>query len=269
MIKQSPKLLSAGFVSFSTFDTHLTAFHAQQSLVIMRTTRSALATAIFLSLASSAVSQPPILVYSATAGYRHDSIPTAITALQSIADRTSLYSPTFSEDQNLFTTDRLAQFKAIVFLSNSDQVLTSDGETAFAEWLTKGGSLVGLHAATGLFHLFLLPLLHPPTKLKWCLYGTTACLFNDVAFGTAMGSWFNRHPTSEPTSLLVLSALVFPRADFVALNRKQSRTLCVFADYCSLCISDTRADNVSPRRSQTFTKLIEHETIDMLPDRYK
>ncbi|GAA5879299.1 hypothetical protein JCM16303_003156 [Sporobolomyces ruberrimus] len=158
----------------------------------MRTTCSTLATAIFLSLASSAVSQPPILVYSATAGYRHDSIPTAITALQSIADRTSLYSPTFSEDQNLFTTDRLEQFKAIVFLSNSDQVLTSDGETAFAEWLTKGGSLVGLHAAT-------------------------ACLFNDVAFGTAMGSWFNRHPTIQ---------------------------------------------------NATFTKLIEHETIDMLPDRY-
>ncbi|GAA6009816.1 hypothetical protein JCM11491_000825 [Sporobolomyces phaffii] len=155
------------------------------------TTASAIA--LLAGAASSAVAQPPpILVYSATAGYRHDSIPTAISALQDIADRTSLYAPTFSEDENLFTSDGLAQFKAIVFLSNSDQVLTADGETAFADWLTKGGSLVGLHAAT-------------------------ACLFNDTAFGVAMGSWFHRHPTIQ---------------------------------------------------NATFTKLVNHETIDMLPDRY-
>ncbi|GAA5981958.1 hypothetical protein JCM5350_006580 [Sporobolomyces pararoseus] len=153
-------------------------------------------TSTALLLASSAAlaqsRPPPILVFSKTAGYRHDSIPTAITALQDIADRTSLYDPTFSEDENLFTSEGLQNYKAIVFLSNSDQVLTSDGETAFAEWLTGGGSLVGLHAAT-------------------------ACLFNDTAFGTAMGSWFNRHPTIQ---------------------------------------------------NATFTKLVEHETIDMLPDRY-
>ncbi|GAA5848389.1 hypothetical protein JCM5353_004883 [Sporobolomyces roseus] len=138
-------------------------------------------------------SPPSVLVYSATAGYRHDSIPTAIEALQELADRTSLYDPTFSEDPNLFTTEGLQGFKAIVFLSNSDQVLTSEGESAFEDWLTtSGGSLVGLHAAT-------------------------ACLFNDTAFGTAMGSWFHRHPDIQ---------------------------------------------NV------TFTKLIDHETIDMLPDRY-
>ncbi|CEQ39172.1 SPOSA6832_00664, partial [Sporobolomyces salmonicolor] len=94
----------------------------------------------------AAAAPPQILVYSATAGYRHDSIPTAINALQEIATNTSLYDPTFSEDENLFTPDQLAQFKAIVFLSNSDQVLTDSGETALTEWLGNGGVLVGLHS---------------------------------------------------------------------------------------------------------------------------
>ncbi|GAA5936985.1 ThuA domain-containing protein [Sporobolomyces koalae] len=160
----------------------------------MRTKYSAAAGAILLSplLVLAQTPPPAILVYSATAGYRHDSIPTAIEALQGIADRTNLYMPTFSEDPNQFTSDNLRQFKSIVFLSNSDQVLTSSGEAALEDWLTTGGSLVGLHAAT-------------------------ACLFNNTAFGTAMGSWFHRHPTIQ---------------------------------------------------NATFTKVMNHETIDMLPDRY-
>ncbi|GAA5914518.1 ThuA domain-containing protein [Sporobolomyces salmoneus] len=140
---------------------------------------------------------PPVLIYSKTAGFRHDSIPVAISALKDIADRTSLYTPTFSEDEALFTSKGLSKFKAIVFLSTTEQVLTKSGEVAFADWLTKGGSIVGLHSAT-------------------------ACLFNDTAFGTAMGSWFNRHPETELSLFL----------------------------------------------SFTFTKVIDHETVDMLPDRY-
>ncbi len=106
---------------------------------------------------------------SQTLGYRHASIPAAIDAIQGIANDTNLFTPTFSEDEALFTQEQLAPFKAIVFLSNSEEVLTDDGQAAFKQWLTTGGSLVGLHAGT-------------------------ACLFNDTAFGTAMGSWFDYHP---------------------------------------------------------------------------
>ncbi|GAA6064377.1 hypothetical protein JCM10212_000486 [Sporobolomyces blumeae] len=158
------------------------------SLVLLTST-------LLLSTIASAQSTrgpPEILVYSKTAGYRHDSIPVAIDALQAIASTTNLYTPTFSEDEAVFTSDQLAAYKAIVFLSNSDQVLTSSGEDALTEWLGNGGALVGLHAAT-------------------------ACLFNDTAFGVAIGSWFNRHPTIQ---------------------------------------------------NATFTKLVEHETVSMLPDRF-
>ncbi|GAA5826098.1 hypothetical protein JCM11251_007166 [Rhodosporidiobolus azoricus] len=135
------------------------------------------------------VSQPPPIL---TLGYRHASIPAAISAIRAIGQNTSLFTPTFSEDESLFTSQQLEPFKAIVFLSNSEEVLTQDGQEAFKEWLTKGGSLVGLHAGT-------------------------ACLFNDTAFGTAMGSWFDYHPDIS---------------------------------------------------NATFLKVMDHETIDMLPDRY-
>ncbi|BGP53190.1 hypothetical protein JCM8202_002745 [Rhodotorula sphaerocarpa] len=140
----------------------------------------------------AAASPPQILVYYATAGYYHESIPTAMDAIGNIGHNSSLFDPTFSKNESLFTPDQLAPYSAIVFLSNSDQVLTDSGEAALADWLTKGGSLVGLHAGT-------------------------ACLFNDTAFGTAIGSWFDYHP---------------------------------------------------PIQNVTFTKLMNHSTVDPLPDRY-
>lgn len=97
-----------------------------------------------------------------TLGYRHESIPVAIDALASIAQNTSLYDPTFSEDPSLFTDEQLQPFKAVVFLSNSEEVLDLDGQAALTRWLGSGGSLIGLHAGS-------------------------ACLFNDTAFGTALG----------------------------------------------------------------------------------
>ncbi|GAA5850863.1 hypothetical protein JCM8547_009112 [Rhodosporidiobolus lusitaniae] len=148
---------------------------------------------LFGAVLSQSDDPPAILVYSkCTLGYRHASIPAAIEAIRNIGTNTSLFTPTFSEDENLFTEEQLAPFKAIVFLSNSEEVLTQDGQAAFKQWLTTGGSLVGLHAGT-------------------------ACLFNDTAFGTAMGSWFDYHPDIS---------------------------------------------------NATFTKVMQHETIDMLPDRY-
>ncbi|GJN87845.1 hypothetical protein Rhopal_000800-T1 [Rhodotorula paludigena] len=159
-------------------------------LALLATALSALP--LLLVPVVGAQSPPPVLVYSRTLGYRHQSIPVAIDALASIAQNTSLYDPTFSEDPSLFTDEQLQPFKAVVFLSNSEEVLDLEGQAALARWLGSGGSLIGLHAGS-------------------------ACLFNDTAFGTALGSWFDYHPDLQ---------------------------------------------NV------TFTKLMSHPTIDMLPDRY-
>jgi hypothetical protein len=61
---------------------------------------------------------PRILVYSATAGFRHDSIEASIEALkakQSVLD----VEFDFTEDKSLFTDNNLSQYDAILFLNNS------------------------------------------------------------------------------------------------------------------------------------------------------
>lgn len=59
-----------------------------------------------------------VLVYSATAGYRHDSTEASIKALSARASSADLEFD-FTEDKNLFTDEDLAKYDAIVFLNNS------------------------------------------------------------------------------------------------------------------------------------------------------
>ncbi|KAF7799653.1 hypothetical protein EIP86_010893 [Pleurotus ostreatoroseus] len=60
------------------------------------------------------------LIYSATADFRHDSIPTAIQALKT---QGTTYNITFdqTEDKGRFTDDQLAQYDVIVFLQNTGE----------------------------------------------------------------------------------------------------------------------------------------------------
>jgi len=61
-----------------------------------------------------------VLIYSYTAGYRHDSIPTAISQM---TQRGPDYGINFlnTEDMTMFTDTYLSQFDVIFFLSNTDE----------------------------------------------------------------------------------------------------------------------------------------------------
>jgi hypothetical protein len=59
-----------------------------------------------------------ILAYSATAGFRHDSIEASIEALkakESVLD----VKFDFTEDKSMFTDKNLSQYDAVLFLNNS------------------------------------------------------------------------------------------------------------------------------------------------------
>jgi hypothetical protein len=59
-----------------------------------------------------------ILAYSATAGYRHESIEPSIEALKAKAPSINVEFD-FTEDKNHFTDENLAKYDAILFLNNS------------------------------------------------------------------------------------------------------------------------------------------------------
>ena len=116
---------------------------------------------------SAVLSTANVLIYSATRGLRHGSIPTAIDAIRS---RSTGYNIAFeyTEDPTWFRDDKLGKYDAIVFLSTTGEsgfpksdsvslgcnmltfrvVLDARGKIAFQNYLNKGGNFVGIHAAS-------------------------------------------------------------------------------------------------------------------------
>jgi hypothetical protein len=128
---------------------------------------------------------PRVLVYTATEGYRHDSIPTAIEVLGQQGPNYNI-SFDFTEDRTKFTQDNLANYDGILFVSTSEEsesyayvhqpllmlllsVLDDSGKSAFQDWLQKGGVFAGAHSAN-------------------------ACLYNTTFFRATVGALFDYHP---------------------------------------------------------------------------
>jgi hypothetical protein len=113
--------------------------------------------ALFLLCASSAAPAQPmrgtILIFSHTTGYRHDSIPAGITAIEKIARRRGL-TVVASEDPAIFSTKSLGRFRAIVLLSTTtdpknpnSEWLIGDRRLALQQFVSRGGGVLAIHAA--------------------------------------------------------------------------------------------------------------------------
>lgn len=87
-----------------------------------------------------------VLLCTRTDGFRHDSIPTAV---QELIKWGPYYNVSFdaTEDQSKFTVENLAQYDALMFVHTSGDIFDATGQAAFADYLSKGGNFVGVHAA--------------------------------------------------------------------------------------------------------------------------
>ena len=63
-----------------------------------------------------------MLVFTRTAGYRHDSIPAAVAAIRELASRHGI-EVEHTEDAGVFRADTLARFKAVGFVNTTGNVL--------------------------------------------------------------------------------------------------------------------------------------------------
>ncbi|QES04409.1 ThuA domain-containing protein [Streptomyces venezuelae] len=118
-----------------------------------------------------------VLIYTRTAGYRHDSIPDGATALTELA-RDLGRAAEVTEDPGVFTPDRLAECAAVVLLSTTGNVLTPEGRSAFEAYLRGGGALLAVHAAAN-------------AEPDWPFYGEL------------LGTRFDGHPEIQPGVVLV------------------------------------------------------------------
>ena len=121
--------------------------------------------------AHAADSHYDVLVFSKTAGFRHDAIPAGIQAIRDLGAANN-FSVTATEDAAAFTTANLAQYESVVFLSTTGDVLNSSQQTAFESYIRGGGGYLGVHAAAD-------------TEYDWPFYGTL------------VGAWFDSHPAIQ------------------------------------------------------------------------
>ena len=109
-----------------------------------------------------------VLVFSKTLGFRHDSIPDGIAAIRQLGSANG-FAVDATEDSARFTTDGLRPYQVVVFLSTTGDVLNSEQEEAFRNFISSGSGYVGIHAAAD-------------TEYSWPWYGQL------------IGAWFLSHP---------------------------------------------------------------------------
>ncbi|CUA68220.1 Alpha-mannosidase 2C1 [Rhizoctonia solani] len=99
---------------------------------------------VSLALLTLLAVSPRVLIYTATEGYRHESIETATAALFKLGQEHKIDFD-HMEDRTLFNDNNLAKYDALLFLNNNDEVLDESGKQAFQRYLNKGGNYVGVH----------------------------------------------------------------------------------------------------------------------------
>ncbi|WP_435853223.1 ThuA domain-containing protein [Streptomyces olivaceus] len=118
-----------------------------------------------------------VLVFSKTAGFRHDSIPEGIAALKELGTPAGI-QVTATEEAGQFTTNNLAKYDAVAFLSTTGDVLDADQQTAFENYIKNGGGYMGIHAAAD-------------TEYDWEFYGGL------------VGAYFDSHPAIQQATVRV------------------------------------------------------------------
>ncbi|MFK4084798.1 ThuA domain-containing protein [Kribbella sp. NPDC020789] len=118
-----------------------------------------------------------VLVFSKTAGFRHDSIPVGIQLIRDLGAANG-FTVTATEDANAFTATNLAQYEAVVFLNTTGDVLNATQQTAFESYIRGGGGYAGIHSAAD-------------TEHDWPFYGEL------------VGAYFVSHPAIQQATVRV------------------------------------------------------------------
>lgn len=121
--------------------------------------------------------QVRVLVYSRTAGYRHDSIPDGIAAIEALG-RQHGFAVDATEDAARFTPGDLAPYRAVVFLSTTGDMLEGAQRDALRGYIRAGGGFAGVHAAAD-------------------------ALYDWPWYGGLVGAWFARHPAIQRATVQV------------------------------------------------------------------
>lgn len=129
-------------------------------------------------LAAPSSTQPyKMLVFSKTAAFRHTSIPNGLAAIQQLGLENN-FQVVATEDATLFNDAFLAQFRVVVFLMTTGDVLDATQQAAFERYIRAGNGFVGVHSASD-------------TEYTWPWYGAL------------IGAYFSNHPPIQKATVRV------------------------------------------------------------------
>ena len=89
---------------------------------------------------------PRILVFSKTAGYRHESIPDGIAMFQKLGQEHGILVDT-TENASKINEENLRNYKAVIFLNTTMDVLNKQQQNDFQRFIQAGGGFLGIHSA--------------------------------------------------------------------------------------------------------------------------
>jgi type 1 glutamine amidotransferase len=118
-----------------------------------------------------------VLVFSKTAGFRHDSIPAGVQALRELGARNRVQIDA-TEDAAAFSDTGLRRYDVVVFLLTTGDVLDDRQQAAFQRYIRSGGGYAGVHSASD-------------TEHDWPWYGGL------------VGAYFKTHPQIQRATVVV------------------------------------------------------------------
>jgi type 1 glutamine amidotransferase len=111
---------------------------------------------------------PRVLLFTRTEAFVHSSIPLAVEAIREVAaDAGAEVDAT--DDSDIFDATDLAEYDVVVFLMTTGDVLDAEQQSAFTEFIRRGGGYAGVHSAAD-------------TEYDWAWYGQL------------VGAYFASHP---------------------------------------------------------------------------
>jgi type 1 glutamine amidotransferase len=124
---------------------------------------------------------PPlrVLMLTATAGFRHDSIGPARQTMTALAASTSAFVVTATEDLGDLSADRLSAFDVVMFaLTSGELPLDAGQKTSLIEFVNRGGGFIGIHSASD-------------------------TLYDFPDYGRLVGAYFKEHPWTQEAAIAV------------------------------------------------------------------
>lgn len=119
-----------------------------------------------------------VLVFTKTTGYRHASIEKGVQTLRELGRKNGFIALQTDSGAD-FNPQNLKNYKLVVFMSTTEEVLDDTQQKAFEGYIKNGGSYLGIHAAAD-------------TEYDWPWYGKL------------VGGYFESHPKQQEAKIDVV-----------------------------------------------------------------